>query len=81
MHHEAALINALQSNQIASAALDVTEQEPIDSANPLIGMENVILTPHALCWTDECFEAIARTALRSIVDHSLGNTPKHVVSA
>ena len=81
VHDEAALINALQSNQIASAALDVTEQEPIDPANPLIGMENVILTPHALCWTDECFEAIARTALRSIVDHSLGNTPKHVVSA
>ena len=79
IHDEPALIEALSSGQIASAALDVTEQEPIDPASPLIGMDNVILTPHALCWTDECFEDIARTALRSIVDVSLGERPVHVV--
>ena len=79
VHDEAALIRALQSNQIASAALDVTETEPLSVTSPLARMDNVILTPHALCWTDECFEEIARTALRSIVDVSLGKPPDHIV--
>ena len=79
VHDEAALIDALQSGQIAAAALDVTEAEPLDPSSPLTAMENVILTPHSLCWTDECFEAIARGALRSIVDVSLGQRPEHVV--
>ncbi len=75
IHDEAALIAALQSGQIAAAALDVMEQEPIAQDNPLKQMDNTILTPHALCWTDECFEDIARAALRSIVDVSLGQVP------
>lgn len=79
IHDEAALVEALQSGQIAGAALDVTEVEPLDPSSPLCAMENVILTPHALCWTDECFEDIARSALRGIVDVSLGKRPEHVV--
>ena len=43
---ENALINALQSNQIFGAGLDVTETEPIDPNNPLLNMKNVIVTPH-----------------------------------
>jgi phosphoglycerate dehydrogenase-like enzyme len=76
---ERALIAALRANQIAGAGLDVTEQEPIAPDNPLLTMDNVIVTPHALCWTDECFREIAETALQSIVDLSLGRTPTHVV--
>ena len=79
IHDEAALCAALESGQIAFAALDVTEEEPISPDSPLLAMENTIITPHALCWTDECFADIARTALRSIVDVSLGKTPKHPV--
>lgn len=80
IHDEAALIAALQSGQIAGAGLDVTEVEPIAANSPLLAMENTIITPHALCWTDECFEDIARTALRSIVDVAHGRRPKHVVN-
>jgi D-3-phosphoglycerate dehydrogenase len=43
---EAALIKALQEGWIAAAGLDVFEQEPPDPNNPLLRMDNVILTPH-----------------------------------
>lgn len=79
VHDEAALVEALNTGEIAAAALDVTEEEPISASSPLLAMENIIITPHSLCWTDECFEDIARTALRSIVDVSLGGEPAHVV--
>jgi len=77
---EKALIDALRRKQIAGAGLDVTEQEPIAFDNPLLGLENVLITPHALCWTDECFHDIAATALRSIVAVSRGERPAHVVN-
>ena len=35
---------------------------------PLLAMDNVIVTPHSLCWTDECFHHMASTGLASIVD-------------
>lgn len=79
IHDEAALVRALEAGRIAGAGLDVTEQEPIEADSPLLGMENTIITPHALCWTDECFEDIASTALQSIVDVAQGKTPVHVV--
>lgn len=80
LHDETALVDALRSGQIAGAGLDVTEREPIENDSPLIGMDNTIITPHALCWTDECFEDIARTALQSVVDVSQGVKPLHVVN-
>jgi D-3-phosphoglycerate dehydrogenase len=43
---EQALHEVLTQNSIAGAALDVFEREPIDSRNPLLGLENVTLTPH-----------------------------------
>ena len=77
---EPALIEALRAGRIAAAGLDVFEQEPVDPQNPLLRMDNVIVTPHALCWTDECFGAIASAGLQSIVDFSLGRRPVHIVN-
>ena len=57
---ENALIKALQEGWIAAAGLDVLEQEPPDPENPLLHMDNVILTPHVA-------SASARMAVRSSV--------------
>ncbi len=77
---EMALIDVLRAGRIAGAGLDVFEQEPVDPANPLLRMDNVIVTPHALCWTDECFHAIASSGLQGVVDFSLGRRPAHIVN-
>ena len=76
---EAALVAALRDGTIAGAGIDVFEQEPVAPDNPLLMMDNVLLTPHALCWTDECFDAIAREGLGCIVDFAGGRTPKSVI--
>lgn len=76
---EPALIAALQDGTIAGAGIDVYEQEPVDPANPLLALDNVMVTPHALCWTDECFDAIAREGLGCIVDFANGRRPRSAV--
>jgi phosphoglycerate dehydrogenase-like enzyme len=77
---EPALIQALRERRIAGAALDVFEQEPVDPANALLSMDNVIVTPHSLCWTDECFHNMASTGLKSIVDALNGRRPEFIVN-
>ncbi|MCL4767936.1 MAG: dehydrogenase [Hyphomicrobiaceae bacterium] len=79
IHDEAALVEALGAGRIAGAGLDVTEVEPIPPDSPLLGLKNTIITPHALCWTDECFGDIATTALTSIVDALDRRRPRHLV--
>ncbi len=56
------------------------EQEPVAPDNPLLAMDNVIVTPHSLCWTDECFHNMASTGLASIVDALNGRRPEFVVN-
>jgi phosphoglycerate dehydrogenase-like enzyme len=77
---EAALITALKEGWIAGAGLDVFEQEPVSPDNPLLRMENTIVTPHALCWTDENFSGIATSALSDIRAALSGERPRFVVN-
>ncbi|MSQ66419.1 MAG: hypothetical protein EXR37_08925 [Limnohabitans sp.] len=76
---ESALIHALQTGAIAGAGLDVFEQEPVSNDNPLLSMDNVLLTPHSLCWTDECFDHIAREGLGCLVEFANGRLPLSIV--
>lgn len=50
---EKALIKALKKGWIAGAALDVTEEEPPSLENPLLKLDNVIITPHIAAFSDE----------------------------
>ena len=56
-------LNKVKNKRIFGAGLDVMEFEPIERNNELMKFENVILTPHSLCWTEECFDAIASEAI------------------
>jgi D-3-phosphoglycerate dehydrogenase len=75
-----ALTNALSERRIRGAALDVFEQEPVDPNDPLFALDNVIVTPHALCWTDEWAYITGRSAMESILAIASGNVPKYVVN-
>lgn len=74
-----ALTEALRGGRIAGAGIDVFEQEPPDPSDPILELDNVILSPHALCWTDECFSGIGHSACRSVVDVAAGRAPQNLV--
>jgi D-3-phosphoglycerate dehydrogenase len=77
---QAALTAALQGRRIAGAGLDVFDPEPVDPRDPLLALDNVVLSPHALCWTDECFLGNGRSACEAILDYAAGRVPRHVVN-
>ena len=43
-------------------------------------LDNVIVTPHSICWTDEFFRNNAESAFRSIIPVTNGEAPKYVVN-
>ncbi len=68
IHHEEDLIQALSSGQIWGAGLDVTNPEPMESNNPLLGMENVAVLPHIGSATVEARNEMSRMAARNIIE-------------
>jgi D-3-phosphoglycerate dehydrogenase len=77
---EKALAAALAERRIAGAGLDVFEQEPTPAENPILKLDNVIVAPHALAWTDEMFGNIARTAIGAVLAVQAGRRPEFLVN-
>lgn len=75
-----ALTKVLQARGIAGAGLDVLEQEPPDAADPILKLDNVILAPHALCWTDQCFAGNGAADVKAVLDVQHGREPRGVVN-
>lgn len=65
---EKALVRALENGEIRFAGLDVFEQEPLSSDNPLLKMENVVLTPHSAFYGEESLENQHNTAALLMVE-------------
>jgi phosphoglycerate dehydrogenase-like enzyme len=72
---EEALYEALEERRIAGAAIDCFTTEPPPGPPRLAELDNVLLAPHAIGWTEELFRDIGRTACRAMLDLSLGRVP------
>lgn len=76
---EAALFAALSSGQIRAAAMDVTEEEPTSANNPLLRLENVIITNHIGMYSREAISAVSLLCAEAIRDLFSGKIPRNVV--
>ena len=65
---ESALIKALQNKQIAGAALDVFEVEPLPMDSPLRQMDNVLLAPHNANSSPEAWERVHHNTIKNLLE-------------
>lgn len=77
---ENALYQTLAGGRIAGAGIDVFEQEPTPPDNPLLKLDNVVLTPHYICLTDECIATVAASVFNACKDLAQGRVPRNVVN-
>lgn len=77
---EKALIKALKEGWIAGAALDVFEEEPPNPDNPLLKMDNVLVTPHFASCTFEAYQREAIMAAEEVLRVLKGEPPKFIAN-
>jgi D-3-phosphoglycerate dehydrogenase len=77
---EPALVKALQEGKLAAAGLDVLEDEPPDPNNPLLKMDNVMVTPHTAFYSDEAFVESRRRVGQEIAAILSGKRPRNCVN-
>ena len=78
--NEAALYRALSERRIAGAAMDVFEVEPTPPDNPILKLDNVIVSPHSLCHTDECNRSLAEGSFRAARAFAQRARPPHLIN-
>ncbi|SVB99749.1 uncharacterized protein METZ01_LOCUS252603, partial [marine metagenome] len=76
---EQAFIRAMESNKIMAAGVDVLEVEPTPENNPLIDMDNVLITPHLAAFTQEAGEKSRAFAMYNSSRVANGEEPESVV--
>ncbi len=74
------LYTALKENRIAGAALDCFAKEPVTQPHRFGELDNVLLAPHSIAWTDELFRDIGRAACQGMVDLSRQQRPRGVLN-
>ena len=77
---EDALYDALELHLIAGAALDCFAEEPVTRPHRFGQLDNVLLAPHSIAWTNELFRDIGRSVCQGMLDLSLGKMPRGVVN-
>src|SRR5262249_2314486 len=77
---EDALYAALKQRRLAGAALGCFSQEPVTTPHRFCDLDNVLLAPHSIAWTDEMFRDIGRAACQVMVGLSLGVRPAGVLN-
>jgi D-3-phosphoglycerate dehydrogenase len=77
---EAALARALTEGWIAGAGLDVLEKEPPDPANPLLRLNNVVITSHIAAYSDEYVDVCWQFSTEAALDLARGRWPRSYVN-
>ena len=77
---EAALVQALRERRIAGAGLDVFDVEPLPARHPLLGLDNVVLTPHVGYVTREAYEIFFEQAVDNISTWLDGKVPQRALN-
>jgi len=77
---ERALAEAVRNGHLSGAGIDVFTEEPIDPANPLLGLPNVMLSPHTAGATDESRLRILQMAIANVRRVLEGDKPIDVVN-
>jgi len=77
----AALAHALREGWIAGAALDVLPQEPVAFDDPLLDLDNVVLTPHVAFYSEESLAELRSRTAQSVVDVLTDRAPEHLANA
>ncbi len=75
-----ALVAALRARKIAGAALDVFEVEPLPTDDPLLELDNVIVTPHWLASTSDVWAATGAAMAEGMLHAARGEVPDNVVN-
>jgi len=75
-----ALVAALRDRRIAGAGLDVFEVEPLPPEDPLIGLDNVILTPHWSASTSDVWSATGQAMAEGMLRAARGELPDNIVN-
>ncbi len=75
-----ALAQAVADKRIAGAAVDVFEREPPHPDDPIVGLEDVITTGHAIAWTTESLYECSLEAWRAVARVYRGDTPAYVAN-
>lgn len=75
-----ALVEALRSRRIAGAGLDVLPQEPPEATEPLLGLDNVVLTPHVAWYSTESITDLQTSIGRNVALVCTGKKPGAIVN-
>jgi D-3-phosphoglycerate dehydrogenase len=77
---EQALVAALREQRLARAGLEVLEMEPPGRDNPILTMDQVVLTPHSAAHTKKALQRVREAAVDAVVRVLQGERPLHVVN-
>ncbi|MCY4367996.1 MAG: C-terminal binding protein [bacterium] len=77
---ERALYEALRSGHLAGAALDVMAEEPFDMRSPLLGLDNLVVTPHAAWYSEQSGRELSRKMAGRAIQSLRGELPDHTIN-
>jgi D-3-phosphoglycerate dehydrogenase len=78
--NEADLAKAMKEGLLSGAGLDVFDKEPIEENNPLLEIDNVLMTPHTAALTEECVVRMAMEGVKRVVAYFEGKESTNVAN-